>query len=176
MRQPVKVLLLLVLLIASVAIGGSLLLGLRFRLSSAASDVRTDKEIGAPLGTVRLINPSSNHARAAVELRSYREIYRALGVTDEKLSQWEKAYGYGSEGVGLDGSLLIQGFPVFSKVAWMYVQPVDLSSEEAQQLIGECTAAIKLTNDVGAKDELVKIRRLAEDSRHDSAVVRFDQP
>jgi hypothetical protein len=166
----------LLLLIASLAIGGPVVLGLRFHLGSATLGVRKDKAIGAPLGTVRLIDPSSNQARAAVELYSYHEIYRALGLTNDKLVQWEKAYGYGSKGTNPSGSLLVQGFPIFSKVAWMYIEPVDLSPQEAQLLIEECDSAANLTNDLKAKNELFAIRRLAEDSLTQSAVVRFDQP
>jgi hypothetical protein len=168
-------LLLLLLLIVFVGTGGFGVLGLRLRLRNAALDVRKDN-FKAPLGTVRLIDPSSNQSKAAVELYSYTEIYRALGLSNERLIQWERAYGYGSKGTSPDGSILIQGFPVFSKVAWMYVEPVDLSSQEARQLQGECTSALKLTNDAGAKRELSAIRGLAEDAITRSEVVRFDQP
>lgn len=176
MTQTVKFLLVFSVIIAMFAIGGAILLGLRFQLGRDTSNMRTNEGIGVPLGTVRLIDRSSNVARAAVELHLYNEIYRALGVSNEKLVRWEKAYGYGSEGVSPDGTLFIQGFPVFSKVAWMYVEPVDLSPEEAQQLIRECTSAMNLTSDVGVNKELFEVRRLAEDSIRDSMVVRFDQP
>jgi hypothetical protein len=97
-------------------------------------------------------------------------------LNNEKLVEWEKSYGYGSKGISPSGSLLIKGFPVFSRVVWMYVEPVDLSPEEARQLMEECSSAIELTDDVGAKRELFAIRRLAEDSISQSSVVRFDQP
>jgi hypothetical protein len=88
----------------------------------------------------------------STELRALNQIYLTLGITRDSFAQWEREYGYGSLGRNREGQLFIPGFPVFSKVAWMYVDPVDLSPREVEQLVQECTKAERSTDDVIAKE------------------------
>jgi hypothetical protein len=81
-----------------------------------------------------------------------------------------------SLGVGTDGSLLIPGFPVFSKVAWTYIDHVDLSDAETRDLVSECESAVANTDDASASELFGQIHDLALEAIQESATLRFGQP
>jgi hypothetical protein len=131
----------------------------------------------APLGLVEIIDAVRRLPTGErIGIRAYGSIYNALGVTNDKFVAWQERYGFDSLGVGDDGSLLAPEFPVFSKVAWMYVDPVDLTASETKDLVAECEQAMSYTKDVAAKDELRHIRDLAVTATNKSATLRFGHP
>ncbi|HTR35830.1 MAG TPA: hypothetical protein VMH80_08025 [Bryobacteraceae bacterium] len=129
-----------------------------------------------PKGQVEIIDHSQKPSGERVDIWSYGTIYGALGVTGEQFSQWESRYGMDSLGVGTGGSLFIPGFPVLSKVAWMYIDPVDLSGSETGELVSECERAMAETRDPAACEVLRQIRDLAQRAIQKSATVRFGHP
>lgn len=58
----------------------------------------------------------------------------------------------------------------------MYINPVDLTLPEVGELVEECARAASLTDDQVAKEELGRIRELAEEAVSHSGIIRFDQP
>jgi hypothetical protein len=130
-----------------------------------------------PLGEVRIIDHAQKLLGGSrVDIWSYGTIYGALGVSGERFSDWESRYGMDSLGVGTDGSLFIPGFPVLSKVAWMYIDPIDLSDSETRDLVSECERAMANTNDVSSREVLRQIRDLALKAIQESATLRFGHP
>lgn len=124
-----------------------------------------------------VVDPVSGRELAAcVAIREYDAIYRAVGVTAARFEQWMKAYGVDSLGVGHDGALLAPGYPVFSKVAWLYVDQVDLSHDETVQLIRECELAMASADDPAAKEALDRIRHAALFAIEKSARLRLTHP
>jgi hypothetical protein len=111
-----------------------------------------------------------------VGIWSYNQIYIALGASQEAFVEWQRKYGFDSLGMGRDGELFISDYPVFSKVAWMFIDPVDLSTSETQALVAECERALISTQDEAARRELQAIKRLASEALAHSAIVRFGHP
>jgi hypothetical protein len=163
------------LLLAVLVTGAFYMLGIRLRMGENNSNLQ-NTGADKPLGVVRLLDASSNKILKSTDLMAYNQIYRALGVTNDKLVQWENENGYWSLGRDKAGQFLIPGFPIFSKVAWMYIEPVDLSLEEIAQLAQECAKAENSTDDAVTKEELNRIRALAEEAVSQSAIIRFDHP
>jgi hypothetical protein len=79
-------------------------------------------------------------------------------------------------GPGEDGEYFAPGFPVFSKVAWMFIDPVDLSSDETRDLIHECTRALQSAEDEEVGTLLRAIRELAEIALKAGDQIRFEHP
>ena len=130
----------------------------------------------APLGLVEIISSEPIPSVPPVGVWSYNAIYEGLGVTENIFKAWHAKYGFDSLGTGDQGENLIPGYPIFSKVAWMYVDPVDLSSEETNELVRECNRAISSVTDPDARAELAAIRDLAAEAVKRSATVRFGHP
>lgn len=128
-------------------------------------------------GEVRIIDRAQKVlGESRVDIWLYGTIYAALGVTSERFADWEDRYGMDSLGVGTDGTLLIPGFPVLSKVAWTYIDPVDLSSSETTDLVSECKRAMANIEDASARDILRQIHDLALKAIQESATLRFGHP
>ncbi len=149
---------------------------LGIRLSVGDEHLQSRKGKDAPLGTVRLLDVASAKTLKYTDLTAYKKIYSSLGVTNERLAQWETENGYWSLGKSKSGQFLVPGFPVFSKVAWMYIDPVNLTPQEAEELVQECVRAEALANDPIAKEELRRVRELAQEAVSLSGIIRFDQP
>jgi hypothetical protein len=81
-----------------------------------------------------------------------------------------------SLGVGTDGSLFIPDFPVLSKVAWMYIDPVDLSDSETRNLVSECERALANTDDASVSELFHQIRDLALQAIQEPKTLRFGHP
>lgn len=137
-----------------------------------------NKQQQAPLGLVRMIVPGSSASAAAesVGIYAFNEIYAAIGVTQKEFAEWENRHGMDSAGVDEAGNMLAAGYPVLSKVAWMYVDPVTLTSAETSALIQECHRAIVNSTSESAKHELEAISSLAEKALSNSAVIQFGHP
>lgn len=147
-----------------------------FRLRVGKDKLRDSHRTTVPVATVRLLDPLTGKSLKTTDIWAFNEIYLALGVTSEGFAKWEHVNGYSSLGKDQSGHFLIRGFPVFSKVAWMYIDPVDLSVQEVKQLVRECTAAEDSSNDAVAKKEFSRIRTLAQEAVSMSASLRFDHP
>ena len=121
---------------------------------------------------------SSDPARsiAPVGIWAYSGIYNALGVSREAFGAWQDKYGFDSLGVGAQGEIFVPAYPIFSKVAWMYIDPVDLSQAETKALIVECERALENAKDQSTREELEAIRLLAVEAISHSAKVRFGHP
>lgn len=137
-----------------------------------------NKQHQAPLGLVRVVVQSSSASAAAdsVGIYAFNEIYAAIGVTQKEFAEWENRYGMDSAGIDEAGNMLAAGYPVLSKVAWMYVDPVTLTSAETSALIQECQRAIMNSTSESAKHELEAIISLAEKALSNSAVIQFGHP
>ena len=125
-----------------------------------------------PLAIVTINNDPSNR----VEINSYSAIYEAVGATPVRMTEWHRSNGYDSLGVGEGGLILAPDYPVFSKVIDMFIDPVDLSMDETEQLILECCRAELRTEHEGARRGLAEIRDLAVTAIRRNAVLRFGHP
>jgi hypothetical protein len=142
----------------------------------AESGSRVTNERRPPLGTVKIVSSESVVSAPPVGIWAFNGIYQALGATAEAFAAWEDKYGFDSLGSGDYGEIFIPAYPVFSKVAWMYVDPVDLSPSETEALIDECDRELLDVTDPGARKELTAIRDLASDAVRRKARVRFGHP
>jgi hypothetical protein len=130
-----------------------------------------------PVGQVQIIDRTTNHSGTrTVKIWSYGTLYGTLGITGQQFSDWEHRYGMDSLGIGSDGLLFIPGFPVLSKVAWMYIDPVDLSNSETRDLVSECERAAASAQDESARELFGQIRDLALDAIQQSQTLRFGHP
>jgi len=131
----------------------------------------------SPMGQIRIIDRALKPSdESRVDIWKYGTIYAALGVTSERFADWERRYGMDSLGVAPDGSLFVPRFPVLSKVAWTYIDPVDLSDSETRELLNECETVIAATIDGAARDLFVQIRDLALQAIRESKTLRFGHP
>jgi len=157
-----------------------LLFGARFDLRHSKMQTNApnkDAPKQAPLGVARIIaRNSADVADNSVQIHAFNDIYAALGVGKREFSQWERKHGMDSLGVDEEGNLFVPGYPVLSKVAWMYIDPVTLTSAETSALIQECHQAIINSPSESAKHELEAISFLAERALSNSAVVQFGYP
>ncbi len=167
-------------MVALTCLALKLLFGVRFdwghsRMQANFSIKNTQQ---APLGIVRVIASASSIEMAAdsVGIRAYNEIYAAIGVGQKEFAQWESKHGMDSSGIDEEGKTLAPSYPVLSKVAWMYIDPVTLTPAETLALIHECERAMLGTESKSAKDELARIRALAEVAVSSSSVIEFGHP
>lgn len=172
-----------VLLIAVVLICLALkvLLGVHFDLGRPRMQAHLpskNKQQQAPLGLVRVVIPGSSASATtdSVGIHAFNEIYAAIGVTQKEFAEWENRHGMDSAGTDEAGNMLASGYPVLSKVAWMYIDPVTLTSAETSSLIQECHRAIVNSTSESAKHELEAISSLAEKALSNSAVIQFGHP
>jgi hypothetical protein len=168
-------------MVALTCLALKLLFGVRFdwghsKMQANFSIKNTQQQ--APLGIVRVIAPASSIEMAtdSVGIRAYNEIYAAVGVGQKEFAQWESKHGMDSYGVDEEGRTLAPSYPVLSKVAWMYIDPVMLTPAETSALIHECERAMLGTESKSAKDELAGIRALAEVAVSRSSVIEFGHP
>jgi hypothetical protein len=110
--------------------------------SQAQQEVQLREAAFLPMGRVRMVDEAGRAAVVgAVDIPAYGELYAVLGVTSSRFREWEMEYGMDSLGIGDDGVLLLPAFPVFSKIAWTYIDSVDLSPEETAELVRESQLA-----------------------------------
>ena len=158
-----------------------LLFGVHFnlgRLRMQAHLPTKNKQQDAPLGLVRVMVPGASVSGASdsVGIHAFNEIYAAIGVTQKEFAEWEGKHGMDSAGRDEAGNMLAPGYPVLSKVAWMYIDPVTLTSAETTALVQECQRAILNISSESAKRELEAISSLAEKALSNSAVIQFGHP
>jgi hypothetical protein len=136
-----------------------------------------EKRRQSPLAVVRIKGPdrSTGKITDSIGVYAYNEIYEAIGVNQKIFAEWEGRHGMDTAGLDDAGKVLAPGYPVLSKVAWMYVDPVTLTSAETSALIQECHRAIINSASESAKRELEAISFLA-DAISNSAVIQFGHP
>jgi hypothetical protein len=164
-----------------VLIGGYLFtvsIGAKLERTLRASKPRPRRSGKAPIGVVRMVDgdSSATGSHNVLELWAYDEIYMTIGVTTERFQSWTKEFGCDSLGSDAHGSLLAPGFPIFSKVAWMFVDPIDLSESEAGDLLRECDKAMLKSTNQAAIEELIRIRNLALEATKRHSRLRFGHP
>lgn len=130
----------------------------------------------APLGKVRIAGRERGGTEETVAFEPYSALYRTIGVTPERFVEWERRYGIDSRGVGMDGLSMAADFPVFSKVAWMFVDEVTLSPEETSSLVGECDRALMVATEPEVRRLIECIRALALRAAAESLVLEFGHP
>jgi hypothetical protein len=152
-------------------------LGLRIHMGHRRTQSRISKDGITPLGIVSVVDPAGGPVSGDnTGIWAYDHIYEAMGVTKKRLDQWQNAHGMDSLGVDQRGSYLAPEYPIFSKVAWMFIDPVDLSRDETANLIVECNKLIAASNDSTANEELNRIRKLASTALERSQTLRFGHP
>jgi hypothetical protein len=137
-----------------------------------------NRKNAAPLGVVRAVAPNSSERTGteSVGIHAFNEIYAAIGVHPQDFERWENTHGMYSPGVDANGEMLAPGYPILSKVAYMYIDPVTLTSAETTDLVQECHRAIMNSATESAKRELEAIGSLAEKALSNSAVIQFGHP
>lgn len=95
------------------------------------------------------------------ELTAYNSLYSAAGATQKLFAEWEARWGYDSLGEGGDGAVFVPRYPMLSKIAWVFINPVELTSGEALRLSQECDSIIQITSDQQIIAELTRISTLA---------------
>ena len=111
-----------------------------------------------------------------VGIWAFNDIYASIGVTSREFKEWEDKYGMSSLGTDGSGHNIAPGYPVFSKIAWMSIDPITLTAAETQILEEECDRAIPHSVSESARRELENLRDLAKKSRSLSYVVQFGHP
>jgi hypothetical protein len=152
-------------------------LALQFQIGRPKMQSNLSKDGVTPLGLVSILDAEKGRVSDdRTGIWAYERLYGAMGVTREKLEQWQDAHGMDSLGVDQRGLYLAPEYPVLSKVAWMFIDPVDLSHEETVNLIAECDKLIAQSDDSIAKEEFRRIRKLASTAVERSQAVRFGYP
>jgi hypothetical protein len=129
-----------------------------------------------PRGEIRAIHHGTVSREERIPIWSYGEIYRVLGVTSARFAAWEREYGMDSMGVGADGELLIPEFPLFSKVAWTYIDAVTLTGSDISELELECARAATRTDDETIQSTFRAICDIATRARENSDDIYFGPP
>lgn len=168
----------LAILFVLTCIGFRYFLGMRFETGKAAMETHGNTKNTAPLGVVRVVVPNSSERPASetVGIYAFNEIYAAIGVRPQDFERWENTHGMYSSGVDANGKMLAPGYPILSKVASMYIDPVTLTSAETAALIEECQRAMLNSMNESAKRELQAVSSLAEKALSNSAVIEFGHP
>jgi len=128
-----------------------------------------------PVSRAYIIGPKPENKRSEVEVPIYfvNEIYASVGVGPNDFSRWQEKYGYGSLGRTDEGVLFVPNYPVLSKIAWMGIDPIDLSSTETSMLIDECTRAKSKSTNPEVSAELEALITLAQKAIAEGGTVRF---
>ena len=152
-------------------------IGVMRRAVDGETEGRKDRQ--RPLGVMHVVDTASTNQPVtpdSVPISAYNDIYASVGVRGSDFADWRQEHGAQSLGTSPDGSLLAPSYPVFSKIAWMYIDPVTLTSTETKALIAECERAIPHATSEPAKQELRDIRALAAMASEKGAGVRFGPP
>lgn len=134
--------------------------------------------IRRPEGRAYIIgaNSDSDASKIVVPLYSLNDIYASVGVGSYDFSQWQEKYGFESLGRTDDGILFVPNYPVLSKIAWMGIDPVDLSAAETSMFIEECTKARSMSVSSAASTELEALIALAQRAIAEGGAIRFGLP
>ena len=132
-----------------------------------------------PVGIVRVLAPDeegSLSVRDTLFLHDLAGPYQFLGLSNDRMEQWQLDYGVDSLGKSPDGGMLLPAFPIFSKVAWMHVDPVIVAGPELPQLIRECAKAEILAAERPECSAFTEIRSMAERAIELRGCLEFGHP
>lgn len=118
----------------------------------------------------------SEESQVVVPIYSVSDIYASVGVGPNDFSVWQEKYGFGTLGRTDKGVLFVPDYPILSKIAWMGIDSVDLSSAETSMLIEECTKARRKSTNASASAELEALIALARKAIAVGGAVRFGLP
>jgi hypothetical protein len=107
------------------------------------------------------------------EVLFFPHLYSSIGVSEQRVIQWQESNGFHSEGVDQTGNILAPGYPIFSRLAWTVIDPVYLSGGELQELIAECVRIRQQAQDPVALSNVRKILDLASRAQSQSRTLRF---
>jgi hypothetical protein len=122
------------------------------------------------------LHPESEEPSVVVPIYSVNDIYASVGVGQKEFSEWQGKYGVGTFGRTGEGVLFVPNYPVLSKIAWMGIDTIDLSSAETSMLIDECTKAKNMSVNAAAGTELEALIQLARRALDAGGTVRFGLP
>jgi hypothetical protein len=131
-----------------------------------------------PVAEAYIVGPDavSERSTVVVPIHSLDDIYRSVGVGPREFSSWQERYGVGTLGRNPEGALFVPDYPVLSKIAWMGIDTIDLSSAETSMLIDECTKAKSRSVDAAASTQFESLIGLAQRAIAVKGTVRFDIP
>jgi hypothetical protein len=121
-------------------------------------------------------DPESEGSQIVVPIYSVNDIYASVGVGPNDFSRWQEKHGFGTLGRTDKGVLFVPNYPVLSKIAWMGIDPIDLSSAETSMLIEECTKARSRSVNAAASTELEALIALARKAIAVGGALRFGLP
>jgi hypothetical protein len=121
-------------------------------------------------------DPESEESQVVVPIYSVNDIYASVGVGPNDFSRWQEKYGFGTLGRTDTGVLFVPNYPVLSKIAWMGIDPIDLSSAETSTLIEECTKARSRSVNAAASTELQALITLAQKAIAVGGAIKFGLP
>ncbi|WCT74543.1 hypothetical protein PQ455_04745 [Sphingomonas naphthae] len=118
--------------------------------------------------------PSHECSGAKSFIANVGTFYGELGLEPGRFQRWTLEFGADCMGVSPTGETLIPEFPVFSKVAWMDIDPVVIKDADLFALIVECALICTkaLSSEVAAEADA--IRRLAECAISKQLALKFD--
>ncbi len=147
------------------------------RASSKSRRVEDEPKI-RPVAEAYIVGPDleSERSTVVVPIHSLDDIYRSVGVGPKEFSRWQEKYGVATLGRTHQGVLFVPGYPVLSKIAWMGIDTIDLSSTETSMLIDECTKAKSRSVGAAASAQFESLIELAQRAIAVKGTVRFDLP
>ncbi|MFV3078140.1 hypothetical protein [Niveispirillum fermenti] len=107
-------------------------------------------------------------------ISSIGKFYNELGLSPGRFEEWTSNFGADCCGISPDGEFLIPEFPVFSRLAWMDIDPVVLFHDDIINLIIECDNLIEKTNNIEVSLEAVNIKTLAQSAIINDFCIKFD--
>jgi hypothetical protein len=112
-------------------------------------------------------------AADCAEVLFFPHLYSSIGVSEQRVIQWQESNGFHSEGVDRTGNILAPGYPIFSRLAWTVIDPVYIGGDELQELIAECVRIRQQAQDPVALSNVSKILDLASRAQSQSRTLRF---
>jgi hypothetical protein len=109
---------------------------------------------------------------SCADVHLFPGVYRALGVDQSRIVQWQRENGFDSSGVDRDGALLAPGYPILSRLAWTAIDPVYLGGNELPQLLEESKRASTKSNNPIVQANLDKLASLAARAHKESKILR----
>jgi hypothetical protein len=108
---------------------------------------------------------------ACGEVDFHPHIYRAIGADEDRIIKWQEQNGFFSHGVDRNGYHLVQGYPVFSKLAWSLIEPVYLTGDELSALLEESNRISIASSDPVVRANLDRLSALALRAKRESKVL-----
>jgi len=101
------------------------------------------------------------------------EIYRLLGLNPDRFERWTIRFGADCRGRSDSGELLVPGFPIFSKIAWMDIDDAVVEFDDLPDLVQECKMLAKRISEGHILSEVNSVQRVAECAIRNILSVKF---